>query len=301
MLRVYAWFDKNYEKKWGVTNSTSGFRRYLCVPCGYIYDEELGDPDWWLKPGTKYDDIPDDWVCPVCWAAKKDFIPLDSQFNPKENENHELIWKVYKKKYLTEDVIELQIFLDQNIQVFAWQFCNIMVKNSDGDTYMRSYSVASYKDSIVSFLIKLKDWGIAWEYFKKLEEWAEISLLWPFGDCIIQHTTKRKIFVATGTGLSPIYNMMHASWDSDKILYFWVRNQNDLFYLSELSDIPNLTTHIYLSQQEQSTYNSWRIKYENIEYRKDDEIYMCWNPQLIEELQTHFKNDDTYVFSEKFL
>ena len=301
VLRVYTWFDKNYEKKWGITNSTSGYRRYLCVPCGYIYDEELWDPDWWLKPGTKYEDIPDDWVCPVCWAAKKDFVPLDNHFNPKENENHELVWKVHKKKYLTKDVIELQVFLDQNIHILPWQFCNIMVQNKNGDTYMRSYSVASYTNGIITFLIKLKDWGIAWEYLKGLEEWENISLLWPFGDFVIQHTTKKKIFVATGTGLSPIYNMMHASWDSEKILYFWVRNQDDLFYLSELNNIPNLTIHIYLSQQEQSSYNFWRIKYENIEYKKDDEIYLCWNPQLIEELQICFENDDMNVFSEKFL
>ncbi len=49
------------------------FKRYLCVVCGYIYDEELGDPDFHLEPGTRWEDIPEEWVCPDCGASKDDF------------------------------------------------------------------------------------------------------------------------------------------------------------------------------------------------------------------------------------
>ena len=47
--------------------------KYRCTVCGYIYDPELGDPDGGIKPGTPFKEIPDDWVCPVCGAAKSDF------------------------------------------------------------------------------------------------------------------------------------------------------------------------------------------------------------------------------------
>jgi flavin reductase (DIM6/NTAB) family NADH-FMN oxidoreductase RutF/rubredoxin len=47
--------------------------KYRCTVCGYIYDPELGDPDGGIKPGTPFEEIPDDWVCPVCGAAKTDF------------------------------------------------------------------------------------------------------------------------------------------------------------------------------------------------------------------------------------
>jgi rubredoxin len=49
------------------------FKRYLCVVCGYIYDEELGDPDSNLLPGTRWEAVPEDWVCPDCGASKRDF------------------------------------------------------------------------------------------------------------------------------------------------------------------------------------------------------------------------------------
>ncbi len=46
---------------------------YQCQVCGYIYDPAEGDPDGGIEPGTPFEAIPDDWVCPVCGASKKDF------------------------------------------------------------------------------------------------------------------------------------------------------------------------------------------------------------------------------------
>jgi rubredoxin len=47
--------------------------RYVCTICGYVYDPEQGDPDNGVAPGTKWEDVPDDWECPVCGASKADF------------------------------------------------------------------------------------------------------------------------------------------------------------------------------------------------------------------------------------
>ncbi|MDJ0784805.1 MAG: rubredoxin [Desulfosarcinaceae bacterium] len=47
--------------------------KYVCTVCGYIYDPELGDPDSGVEPGTKWEDVPDDYECPICGAGKDDF------------------------------------------------------------------------------------------------------------------------------------------------------------------------------------------------------------------------------------
>ena len=44
--------------------------RWYCIYCGWIYDEEKGDPKHGIAPGTKYEDIPDQWVCPLCLIPK---------------------------------------------------------------------------------------------------------------------------------------------------------------------------------------------------------------------------------------
>lgn len=52
-------------------------KKYQCSVCGYIYNPEEGDPDGEISPGTPFEDIPDDWMCPVCGVKKEDFSPLD--------------------------------------------------------------------------------------------------------------------------------------------------------------------------------------------------------------------------------
>ncbi|MFC1884192.1 rubredoxin [Thermodesulfobacteriota bacterium] len=47
--------------------------KYVCGVCGYVYDPEDGDPDNGIEPGTAFEDLPDDWTCPVCGASKDQF------------------------------------------------------------------------------------------------------------------------------------------------------------------------------------------------------------------------------------
>ena len=50
-------------------------QKYVCVLCGYVYDPENGDEDGGIAPGTSFEDLPDDWLCPICGAGKSDFEP----------------------------------------------------------------------------------------------------------------------------------------------------------------------------------------------------------------------------------
>ena len=47
-------------------------KKYVC-PCGYVYDPAVGDPDSGIAPGTPFEEIPADWVCPVCGISKDMF------------------------------------------------------------------------------------------------------------------------------------------------------------------------------------------------------------------------------------
>ena len=51
-------------------------KKYMCSACDYEYDPELGDPEHGIAPGTAFEDIPDDWRCPVCGISKDAFIPM---------------------------------------------------------------------------------------------------------------------------------------------------------------------------------------------------------------------------------
>ena len=60
-------FDAFYKPRKGTK------MKYQCEPCGYIYDPAEGDPDNGIAPGTAFEDLPADWVCPMCGVGKEDF------------------------------------------------------------------------------------------------------------------------------------------------------------------------------------------------------------------------------------
>jgi len=54
----------------------ANLKKYECNVCGYIYDPALGDQESGIPPGTSFEDLPDDWVCPVCGIGKEEFSPF---------------------------------------------------------------------------------------------------------------------------------------------------------------------------------------------------------------------------------
>ena len=52
-------------------------KKYKCTACDYVYDPEAGDPDSGVAPGTTFESLPDDWICPVCGVDKSMFEPVE--------------------------------------------------------------------------------------------------------------------------------------------------------------------------------------------------------------------------------
>ena len=55
----------------------SAMDKYVCDVCGYVYDPAAGDPDNGVEPGTAFEDLPDEWVCPECGVGKEEFSPAE--------------------------------------------------------------------------------------------------------------------------------------------------------------------------------------------------------------------------------
>lgn len=53
------------------------YRKLMCSACSYIYDEALGDPDSDIEPGTLWEDVPEDWICPECGVDKTYFTLME--------------------------------------------------------------------------------------------------------------------------------------------------------------------------------------------------------------------------------
>lgn len=60
-----------------VSSDMSDFKKYICVICGFVYDEEEGWPEDGIEPGTRWEDVPENWFCPDCGAGKEDFDMIE--------------------------------------------------------------------------------------------------------------------------------------------------------------------------------------------------------------------------------
>lgn len=85
-------------------------QKFLCVPCGYIYDPAVGNIEDGIAPGTEFVDIPDDWRCPDCGVTKADFVPYNEE-NAPQTQPLEIVEKIF----LNPTTIELILKKPENI------------------------------------------------------------------------------------------------------------------------------------------------------------------------------------------
>jgi rubredoxin len=74
---LFQYGIKHYSQKiglfWILVWKENEMKKWKCLVCGYVYDPEEGDSDGGIKPGTPFEDLPDDWVCPDCGVGKDEF------------------------------------------------------------------------------------------------------------------------------------------------------------------------------------------------------------------------------------
>jgi rubredoxin len=67
------YFNPNATQNMTAAATITEFKTWMCLICGYIYDEAAGVPDEGIAPGTRWEDVPMNWTCPECGARKEDF------------------------------------------------------------------------------------------------------------------------------------------------------------------------------------------------------------------------------------
>lgn len=274
--------------------------RYICVPCSYIYDEKIWDPDSWIPAWTKFEDIPDDWVCPVCGAWKDVFKPI--WWNEESAKDGNSIATVTWTKMLTNDVLELTITTIDHPKIIPGQYMIFKLKDENWN-FERAYSISSYENWHLRFCIKLLPQWRWWMALPKLKIWDELEYLWIFWNFTLQDTDSKKVFVATWTWLSPALSMIKSvNWINSE-LHFWVRTKEDIFYEEDLKSILWERLHIYLSaiKESEDWYLGWRVDIDVSKYGKDTEFYLCGSPDMISGITKKLSETGfDKIYSEKF-
>ncbi len=217
--------------------------------------------------------------------------------------------KLIEKKYLTPDTLELK-FKTNNFKFKPWQYISLQAKDHLW-SFSRSYSIASWNKNNFTLNVKLeKKWR--WStFFKKLKDWKEITFLWALWSFYLKNTPNRKVMIATGTWLAPMVAMLEKlPEETQKVIIFWVRYEKDVYYKEKLESFPNTKVIIKVSRPEKDYLeNKWRVTDELDIIDKNDEIYICWNPAMVNSVKNildekwHDKkliNNESFTISRVF-
>ena len=232
-------------------------------------------------------------------------------------------FKLIEKKNITFNVYEMVFEWDRILEMKAWQFVTFILDN----IWWRAYSILKKDWNKIILIIKkrnLDEWGRWWSKFIcELNIWDTLRWVGPAGHFVLNDNNKNKLFIWTWTGLVPLYNMfinqLEKNINSKVNFIFWVRLQEDVFYIEKLEKLKekysNFNFSIYISrvkdlhqfelQYPNDQINSWYttnfLTKKNI---KDyEEVYICWAPTMIESSIEKLKKlnfNESDIYFEKY-
>ncbi|MBW7954225.1 FAD-dependent oxidoreductase [Candidatus Gracilibacteria bacterium] len=219
-------------------------------------------------------------------------------------------FKLIKKEKITKDVFELVFESEKDFEITPGQFITFMLPKS---RLGRSYSVLSKDINGVSFLIKrLEDGRGGSKEICDLNEGEIIKGIGPAGKFIDSKKDINKLYIATGTGVVPLFfmigDLLKSGFKKNIKLVLGNRTLKDLYYIEKLKEFKknysNFDYEIFLSREDNTIYNFGYVKnYVKDNYLDYDEFYICGNPNMIDEVIEILINSSISkenIFEEKY-
>lgn len=205
---------------------------------------------------------------------------------------------------LTRDVFEFHFHVPA-FQFIPGQFVTLKMQDAQG-SFMRCYSVKEYKNEVLKLCVKLLPEGRGSAFLQSLSVGQEVEISQGLGAFILKSERNPKLFIATGTGIAPMMAMLSQDTESSKTVLFGVREEADIFYTEELHSFPNTDVSVILSRPSEHWEGlKGRVTdlLDTAEITPNTEIYICGNPQMIEDTLKFFReknHPESHLFYEYF-
>jgi len=232
-------------------------------------------------------------------------------------------FKIISKKEIAPLIYEMIFETKENYSIIPGQFITFILPKIG----WRAYSILKQEWNHTTLIIKKRELDAWWRWWSKYicerEVWESLNWVWPAGHFTLKENNKNKLFIWTGTGFVPLYNMITAALDKKldcKLFFtFWVRTRKDVFYLEELKKLKkqnsNFDFAIYISREKDildfelehidtRIYSGYTTNYLTPYNIKDcEEVYICWAPEMIHATEEKLEKigfEKEKIFFEKY-
>lgn len=216
-----------------------------------------------------------------------------------------------KKILLTPDVFLLEFENSENLSFIAGQFITFLLPKT---WFRRAYSVLQKQEKSWRFIVKRLEngrWGS--KELCDLEIGSEISGIWPVGHFVLSEQKNNKLFIATGTGMVPIFSMIEQlsfeKYSQNVWLLYGNRTKADFYYKEEFlelwKNISNFENYYCLSSENIVWFTHARVtNFLSPEMiKKYEEFYICGNPAMVDDVREILENfwvEKNKIFFEKY-
>src|SRR3989338_3810375 len=205
--------------------------------------------------------------------------------------------KIRAKKQLTPDIFECQFEKPAGFEFLAGQFVQFLI-DCEGKTKLLAYSISSIpSDDFIEFCIKIHDDGVGCQYVLKMTENDVLDFQGPRGLFVHKENHTALSFVATGTGIAPIFGIIRDELENknnsgELKLLFGVRSEEDLFWIDRLKALKekyiNFSYEIALSQAKPD--GGWgglrgRVTEHILHHLVSHKFYICGSAAMIKDVR----------------
>jgi len=239
-------------------------------PCAFKVKWKSEVQEWWEK-------CDEDLILEAENNCPVNVIVAD---NWEEKWKNFLEWEISENFEISKDTVRVWIKI-KNFNFIPGQFVSIKFNDKYWDFY-RSYSILKWNENEFFLCVKLQKWWRWSNILKNLKKWKNIFFTKAKWHFTVKDNNKRKFFIWTWTWIVPLYAMAENDKKSEKIFISWFRFENEIFYNWKINQIKNLKSITTISRPTKNwKWKAWRVTDFLDEIWENDEVYICWNPNMI--------------------
>ena len=278
-------------------------KKFECAVCGFVYDPEKGLPDQGIPPGTPFDDLPPDFCCPLCGAAKSNFSPLAGSGSSESDQPAQVEAVVQQVIARTPSIKSFRLTTAHQVGFKPGQYLSLSLNPEAGLT--RCLTISS-SPSEAGYLEVTK--RITQSRFSRLLNWIEpgqrVSIAYPMGKFTFEGEFPKIALLSGGIGITPLRSMCRYAVDkklnTDICLLYGNRSLEEVAFKSEFDALSQMNTHlkvVYCLSRADEHWTGRRghldaalIREEVPDYR-ERQFYLCGPPQMVSALTEVLRNE----------
>lgn len=292
-------------------------RKFECGVCGFVYDPEKGLPEQGIPPGTPFEDLPPDFCCPVCGAAKSDFSPLAAPAGDASDEPVNVQATVAEVISRTPSIKSVRLKTCNRVRFRPGQYLSISLKPEADLTRYLSISSSPTEEGHIEVTKRITQSRFS-QAFSQIETGCQVSITYPMGRFTFEGEFPKVALLSGGIGITPLRSIckyaVDKRLDTDICLLYGNRVLEEVAFKSELDDMEQTNSRFKVVHCLSRAGADWTgrrghidaalIRQEVSDYR-ERQFYLCGPPKMVaavtEVLRGELQCSEAQVTTEDFI